>query len=133
MKYVVLIGRILFSAIFVASSFGHFKSETIQHAAEHGVMMPNLLVPASGLIALLGGISIVLGFKAKFGAWLIVAFLVPVTLTMHNFWSITDPQQHQMQMIMFMKNLSMLGGAFLITYFGAGPLSIDNRKSNSQT
>ena len=78
-------------------------------------------------MAIIGGLSIVCGFKAKLGGWLIVAFLVPVTLTMHNFWSVGDPHEHQVQMTMFMKNISMLGGAFLITYFGSGPLSIDDR------
>jgi putative oxidoreductase len=67
----------------------------------------------------------VLGYRARLGAWLIVLFLVPVTLAMHNFWAVKDPMMAQMQMIMFMKNVSMLGGALLITQFGAGPLSLD--------
>jgi putative oxidoreductase len=50
---------------------------------------------------------------------------------MHNFWTISDPMMRQMQMAMFMKNISMLGGALLIAYFGAGPLSVDARKQNS--
>jgi putative oxidoreductase len=47
---------------------------------------------------------------------------------MHNFWAVTDPMMRQMQMAMFMKNIAMLGGALLITQFGAGPWSLDNRK-----
>src|SRR5207249_3949387 len=110
------------------SGFNHFKEQTIQYAASHGVFMPGLLVPVAGVMAILGGISIVLGFKAKLGGWLLVAFLVPVTLVMHNFWKIDDLREHQMQLTMFMKNTSMLGGALLITYFGSGPFSIDNLK-----
>lgn len=131
MKYIVVLGRFLFSFIFITSSINHFKEQTIQYAASHGVMMPDILVPAAGVLAMLGGISILLGWKAKLGGWLIVAFLVPITFIMHNFWTLEDPQAHQIQMTMFMKNLSMLGGAFLITYFGAGPLSIDNRTKNA--
>ena len=48
---------------------------------------------------------------------------------MHKFWTVADPMMHQMQMIMFMKNLAMLGGALLITQFGSGPLSLDSRKN----
>ena len=48
---------------------------------------------------------------------------------MHNFWAVKDPMMAQMQMIMFLKNLSMLGGAFLISQFGAGPWSLDARRS----
>ena len=126
MKYVLLIGRILFSLIFLKTIIGHFAPETIQYASSSGVPFASVLVPFSGIMAFLGALSIIFGYKAKIGAWLIVLFLVPVTFTMHNFWSITDPMAQQMQMIMFMKNISMLGGALMITYWGTGPLSLDN-------
>ena len=123
---VVLLGRFLFAAIFLMSSFGHFSDKTIGYAASQGVPLAQIAVPISGLIALAGGLSIVVGYKAKIGAWLLVLFLVPVM--MHRFWRIGDPQASQMQMIMFMKNISMLGGALLITQFGAGPASLDARR-----
>jgi putative oxidoreductase len=90
-----------------------------------GVPFASLAVPLSGLLAFAGGLSILLGFKARVGAWLIVLFLVPVTVMMHNFWAIGDPGAAQMQMVMFMKNVAILGGALMITYFGAGPVSVD--------
>jgi putative oxidoreductase len=135
MNIIVLIGRILFSLIFIFSGFSHFKKESIDYAASHGVIMPEVLVPASGVLAIVGGISVLLGLKARSGAWLLVLFLVPVTFMMHNFWALTDPGMKQTQMHMFMKNISMLGGAFLITYFGAGPFSLDaisNKASGSE-
>ena len=90
--------------------------------------LASIAVPLSGIIALTGGLSILLGYRAKIGAWLIVLFLVPVTLMMHNFWTMHDPTTAQINMIMFMKNIAMLGGALLISQFGSGPLSLDNRK-----
>ena len=126
MKYRIPLARLFFSLIFLMSTPGHFTSKTIGYAASHGVPMASILVPISGLIALAGGLSILLGYKARWGAWLIVLFLVPVTLSMHNFCAVTDPTAAQMQQIMFMKNLSMLGGALLISYFGSGPLSLDD-------
>ncbi len=125
---VVLLGRFLFAAIFLMSSFGHFSGKTIGYAASQGVPLAQIAVPISGLIALAGGLSILVGYKAKIGAWLLVLFLVPVTFMMHRFWGIGDLQASQMQMIMFMKNISMLGGALLITQFGAGPVSLDARR-----
>ena len=125
---VVLLGRFLFAAIFVFSGLGHFAKPTIAYAASQGVPLPSVLVPLSGVIAIAGGLSILLGYHAKIGAWLIVVFLVPVTVMMHNFWTVQDPMMMQMQMMMFMKNLSMLGGALLITQFGAGPFSLDARR-----
>jgi putative oxidoreductase len=125
MKYIVLIGRILFSAIFLSSALNHFGGQAIGYAAGKGVPMAGLLVPLSGILLLLGGLSVLLGYKAKIGAWMLVLFLIPVTLVMHDFWNVADAMMSRMQMAMFMKNISMLGGAFIITYFGAGPISID--------
>ena len=127
MKHVVPLARLYFALIFILAAPGHFKSDTIGYAAAHGVPFPSLLVPASGLIALAGGLSILLGFQARWGAWLLVLFLVPVTLSMHNFWAVQDPAAAMIQRIMFEKNLSMLGGALLIAYFGSGPWSLDSR------
>jgi len=92
--------------------------------------MAGLLVPASGILALVGGLSILLGYRAKMGAWLLVLFLVPVTVMMHNFWAVKDPLMAQMQMAMFLKNVTMLGGALLISQLGAGPWSFDARRNS---
>ena len=124
---VVLLGRLLFALIFLMSGPRHFMSSTIAYAAAQGVPMASIAVPVSGLIALLGGLSILLGYRAKIGAWLIVLFLVGVTPMLHKFWGISDPMVAQMQMVNFMKNVSMLGGALLITQFGSGPWSLDTR------
>jgi putative oxidoreductase len=125
---VTLLSRFLFVLIFLMSAPMHFSSKTIAYAASQGVPLASIAVPVSGVLALAGGLSILLGFRAKIGAWLLVAFLVAVTPMMHNFWTVTDPMMHQMQFIMFMKNVSMLGGALLITQFGAGPWSLDQRR-----
>jgi len=128
MKYIALFGRILFSVIFVMTSTFHFSKQTIEFVAAQGIPLASIAVPLSGVIAILGGLSVVFGYKAKWGAWLLVLFLAPVTFMMHNFWAVSDPMMAQMQMAMFMKNLSMLGGALFISYFGAGPLSLDARQ-----
>jgi putative oxidoreductase len=124
---VVPLGRVLFSAIFVASGISHFTSPVIAYAAGAGVPVPGLLVPASGVLALLGGLSVALGYRANVGAWLLVVFLVPITLTMHAFWAVDDPFMAQIQQAMFMKNLALLGGALLVAGLGAGPVSLDAR------
>jgi putative oxidoreductase len=127
-KYVVLAGRICFTAMFIFAAPGHFTARDVAYASQAGVPAAALLVPLSGLIALVGGLSIALGYKAKLGALLLVVFLIPVTVAMHPFWAVTDPMMGQMQLAMFLKNLSMLGGALVIAYFGSGPLSLDARR-----
>ena len=127
MKYTVLLGRFLYASIFLIAAPGHFTAGTIAYSASKGVPLASMTVPLSGVIALLGGLSILLGYKAKIGAWMIVLFLVPVTLVMHDFWTVADPMQASMEQIMFMKNVSMLGAALMIAGIGSGPLSLDNR------
>ena len=126
-EVLVLAGRILFSFIFIMGGLNLFSRQTIGFAAAQGVPTANLTVPLAGVIAILGGLSVLLGYHAKLGAWLIVLFLVPVTLMMHKFWGVSDPAAAQMQMVMFMKNLSMLGGALIVSQVGAGPFSLDSR------
>jgi len=123
-----LLGRLFFALIFLMAGPNHFSSQTIAYAASQGVPLASIAVPFSGVLAILGGLSILVGYRARIGAWLIVLFLLAVTPTMHNFWTVSDPMMHQMQMIMFMKNLAMLGGALLITQFGPGPWSLDSRR-----
>lgn len=127
MEYIVLIGRILYSAIFISASLGHFSQEAITYASAKAVPLASVLVPLSGICGFLGGLSILIGFKARYGAWLLVIFLIPVTLMMHGFWKIDDPIEATLQKTLFMKNLSMLGAGLLISYFGSGPMSVDKK------
>lgn len=127
LRYMVPLGRVLFAAIFVGAAATHFSSQTIAYAAQQGVPAASVLVPLSGVLALVGGLSVLLGYKARIGAWLLVVFLVPVTLKMHAFWTAADPATAMIQQVMFLKNVSMLGAALFMTYFGAGPVSVDER------
>jgi len=124
-RYLALVGRQLFSVIFIIASAGHFTSGTIGLAAKHGVPLAGLLVPLSGLIALVGGLSVLFGYRARIGGALLVLFLVPVTFTMHNFWAAADAATFRLELVLFLRNIVLLGCALLVTRVGAGPLSLD--------
>jgi putative oxidoreductase len=128
MKLASLAGRLLFSLVFLTSGLSHFSAATIAYAAAQGVPLANIAVPLSGSIALAGALSIILGYKARIGAILIIVFLIPISLMMHPFWNVADPMMHQIQLIMFMKNVSMLGGALFIMVHGSGAWSLDSKK-----
>lgn len=125
---IVLLARFSFVLIFLLSGPRHFMGQTIAYAASQGVPLATIAVPLSGLLAIVGSLSILLGYRARLGAWLIVLFLLAITPLMHKFWGVSDPMMFQMQFINFMKNLSMLGGALLITQLGSGPWSLDTRR-----
>src|ERR1700675_4188532 len=126
---VVVLGRFFFALIFLMAGANHFSKQTIGYAVSAGVPWASMALPLSGVLAIAGGLSILLGYRAKLGAWLIVLFLIPVTLMMHKFWLVQDAMMAQLHMILFMKNVSMLGCALLISHFGAGPFSLDARRS----
>jgi putative oxidoreductase len=131
-RYVVPIGRALFALIFIMSVLSHFSSQTIEYARQQGVPWPEFLVPVSGILALVGGLSVLLGYRAKVGAGLLVIFLVPVTLMMHDFWTVEDPTMAMVQQVMFFKNVALLGAALILAYTGAGPVSLDARSNRSK-
>lgn len=119
MDVVFLIGRILFAILFLLSAVGHITAPDgmAGYAASKGVPAAKLAVIGSGVIALLGGLSLILGVWIDLGALLLVIFLVPVTVMIHNFWTQTDPQTKQTEMISFNKNLALIGGALVLFYF----------------
>lgn len=127
MPLLVPLGRVLFSLIFMLGVAHHFSHETIAAASAHGVPLAHVAVPLAGILAFAGGLSIALGYHARIGAILVLAFLVPVTLVMHKFWGVADPQQAAMQYASFMKNTALAGAALLFVYGGSGPYSLAPR------
>lgn len=113
MEIVFLIGRILFAFMFVMSGLNHLTKadHMVGYAQFKGVPSPKLAVQGSGVVLLLGGLSVILGVWADLGAIVLAAILVVMAVKMHNFWAIEDAQAKQADMIGFMKNISMAGGA----------------------
>jgi putative oxidoreductase len=124
MKYIFLLGRILFSSIFIIRGFCHFTQNAMEHAISVSLPMPSILVPLSGILSLIGGVSLLLGYKARLGAWILIVFLIPVTYFMHQYWTGTDMFSTMMHQFCFMKNVSLIGTCLMLTYFGSGPLSL---------
>ena len=113
----LVIGRVLFALIFInAGVMAHLvgRREGVEYARAYNAPAPELLVPLSGLVAIVGGVFIALGLFADLGAILIAGFLVGITPIMHAFWKVEDEQMRTIQMSMFMKNIAMLGAAIII-------------------
>ena len=108
-------------------SLDHFSGKMIDYAVKSGVPFPAFAVPVAGVLALLGGLSILFGYKARVGAWFLVIFLLPISFAMHKFWASDDMMVMMMHQYCFLKNIALMGASLMIAYFGSGPLSIDNR------
>ena len=116
MDAVLVIGRILFALIFINSGIAHFTKNAgmTQYAQYKKVPMARTSVYISGLMILLGGVYIVLGFYADLGALLIAIFLIPTAFLMHNFWKESDATAKQNETIAFFKDLALAGAALII-------------------
>lgn len=112
----LLIGRILYGGFFLISGLNHFlkMSSYKPFVASKGVPAPALAVVASGLLLLLGGLSVLFGFWPYIGLLLIVVFLIGATPAMHNYWTLTDPMARMNDQINFMKNVALLGAALMM-------------------
>src|SRR5947209_6854851 len=126
-RYGPLVARILISQIFLISGVMKIVnwSGTEADMAGRGMFWIPFFHVAAMLVELGAGLALVLGYKARLGALLLFLFLIPVTLTFHNFWTYTDPKEQQVNMLFFMHNLTLMGGLLLVMTFGPGPLSLD--------
>jgi putative oxidoreductase len=121
-----LLGRILLSAIFLLSGFGKIGdwSGTASSMTAHGMVAIPFFLPLAILFEIGGGLSVLLGFRARWGALALICFLVPATVIFHNFWAYAGAERHG-QLINFLKNLAILGGLLLLVLRGAGKPCID--------
>ena len=129
-KYIPLVGRILLSAIFVQAGISkifNWEATAGYMQAQGMPLVPLFLLGAIG-VEIAGGLSVLIGFFARLGALALFLFLVPTTLIFHAFWAVPEAHQ-QIQMVMFMKNLAIMGGLLMVVAYGAGPFSFDKRKS----
>ena len=114
-RYAWIAGRVLLSTIFILSALGKLADlgGTAGYMRAAGMPMIWFFLPMAILLELGGGLAILTGFGARIGVLALIVFLVPTTLIFHAFWA-APAAEHQMQMINFMKNLSILGGLLLV-------------------
>ncbi len=119
--FISLIGRILLILIFLNSGIGKIGNfeDTAQYMAKFGMSNTTFFLLGAIVFELVGSITVILGYFTRFGALLILIFLIPTTLIFHTNFA------DRIQMIMFLKNVSMFGGCLLLFSQGPGRLSLD--------
>ena len=116
MDLIIVIGRILFGGFFLMSGINHFtKLEAMTGYAKYKKLpAAKLGVLISGLMLVIGGITIILGYYADLGALLLAIFLVLAAIIFHNFWKETDATAKQNEMLGFMKDMALAGAALIL-------------------
>jgi uncharacterized membrane protein YphA (DoxX/SURF4 family) len=121
MDVLVLIGRILFVLLFLGSGVAHLTQTKAMagYAASRGLPAPVPATVFSGVLLLVGGLSVLLGIWPDLGALLLAVFLFPTAFLMHAFWKETEPQARQMEQTAFLKDVALGGAALmLLAFFG---------------
>src|SRR5947209_6118552 len=132
-RYVAPLGRLLLSAIFLMSAANKIMEP---HGTQGYIASAQWPFPTLGLLIgaivfeLGGGLSVLLGYFARWGAAALLVFLILASFMFHHFWTFQG-MERQNQMIHFLKNVAIAGGLLLVIAYGAGPLSIDAMRRKS--
>lgn len=122
----LLIGRLCMCAIFIITGvwkFLNFDGVSQEMAAKGIPLVPFFLI-AAAIIEIIGGFSLFFGYRARLGAAILMLYLIPVTMIFHDFWNAEESRRY-MQIIEFLKNLTIIGGLWDVIGAGAGKISLD--------
>lgn len=121
-----LLGRVLLAGIFVYSGFGKITGfqDNVGYIASAGLPMPQVLAVGAIIVEFIGGLALLIGFRARWAALAFVVFLIIITPIFHNFWS-APAAEAAGQQINFIKNIAIIGGMLMVMAFGPGRYSVD--------
>ena len=127
--YGPLVGRVLLALIFIIAGYGKITGfdGTVGYMQAYNVPMTQVLAVLAIIVELGGGLMIAVGWKARWAAAAIFIFVLVASFIFHAFWAV-PADQAQLQNIMFMKNLAIMGGMLYIIVYGSGPLSVDKNR-----
>jgi len=134
-QYAAPVGRVFLSMIFLLSGMMKLMNwnATAEAMASKGMTVgTHFFLLMAILIEIGGGLSILLGCRARVGAFVVFLFLIPTTFIFHNFWAYSG-MEYQEQMQNFMKNLAIMGGLLVIVSLGSGRCSLDNLEARKNT
>lgn len=125
MKYVnafiLFIARVCIASVFIWAAAGKIFAYdmNVQYMASKGFTMIPFFLISAAVIELLGGLSLILGYKSRLGALILLLFLIPTTIIFHDFWTLEGAAQFPEQ-VNFMKNLAIFGGLLYVMVYGTG-------------
>jgi putative oxidoreductase len=126
----IVAGRVLLALMFVLSGLGKLSNiaGTAGYIASSGLPGAAALAVLVGAFEILAGLALAFGFMARPAALALGLFTLLASALFHNYWAAPADQQF-VQQLMFMKNLAVAGGMFVVAALGAGPLSLDARRA----
>ena len=127
-EYGTLLARICLSVVFLWSGLSKLLDPAGGKAEVAALGLPappSLMLAATIVCQLAGGLMLLLGFWARLGALALLGFTIVATALAHSAAGLSGKQRQQ-QITTSLEHLAIVGGFLLVVVYGAGPLSIDN-------
>ncbi|MBI3544061.1 MAG: DoxX family protein [Deltaproteobacteria bacterium] len=128
MRYLSPVARLLLAFIFITAGLSKVSGwyETSLYMVSKGMRGIPFFLTAAIVIELVCGVALLIGYRVRAAALILFAYLIPVSLVFHDFWSFNG-MEAQNQLIHFMKNVAIMGGLLTTVVHGAGAYSLDAR------
>ena len=126
-----LVGRVLIAGLFLPAGFSKLMGfeGTVAYFSSLGLAIPAALAVAVIVIEILGGVTLLLGYKTRITAVILALFTLGASMIGHAYWSVPADQVF-IAKLLFYKNIAIIGGLLILASAGSGQLSIDHKKTN---
>lgn len=124
-----LIGRLLLASLFLPAGIGKITgfAGTVGYIASAGMPLPTVSALVALTVEIVGGLSLILGFGARYASLVLAIFTLIASYFFHAFWAVPADQQFVTQLLFF-KNIAVVGGLLVVAAMGTGAWSLDARR-----
>lgn len=128
------IGRLALAWFFLSDAYMRANdwNGTIALMVDKQIPAPGVTLFLALSMMILGGLSLLLGFRTKVGALLLFAFTIASTLLLHNYWQLQDAAERMADYQLFIRNIAIAGGLLLLLGIGPGRFAVDNAGRRSR-
>lgn len=122
----LLLGRILISLLYIWAAVAKLDNipGTIAYISSKHMPFVYVSLAAAVFFQIAGSILLLLGYKARLGAWILILFTIPATIIFHDYWNLQGQERH-IEQVMFLKDLAIVGGLLAFAVFGPGKYALD--------
>lgn len=134
-SFTLLLARVLIAALFIWLGLGKFVAWDAYstYMASKGMTFVPYFQVLFGAIELICGLSLVLGYKTRLAAAVLILYLIPVTYIFHDFWNLAEGEEKMEQIFVFLSNLAIMGGLLSLVTVGPGSWAIDRKSCSTET
>lgn len=130
----LLVGRLLMGLYFILPALQKVMNYQVMtnYMLEHNVPATALLLPITIIIQITAGLAMIIGYKGKIAAFVLVGLTLMISIYMHAFWAMPEGLERNHETQNFIKNMGIMAGLLMVSSLGTGRFSLDNRQTSNQ-